>query len=132
VISGQLSERTVMKAQHYRELIVWQRAMQLVKEIYNLSKKLPKEELYELSSQMQRAAVSVPSNIAEGQARDGKKEFIQFLKIARGSKAELQTQLLICVDIGYLSESEINTAMNLAEETGKMISSLILKLTADN
>ena len=121
-----------MKAQHYRELIVWQRAMQLVKEIYNLSKKLPKEELYGLSSQMQRAAVSVPSNIAEGQARDGKKEFIQFLKIARGSKAELQTQLLICVDIGYLSESEINTAMNLAEETGKMISSLILKLTADN
>ena len=121
-----------MKVQHYRELIVWQKAMQLVKEIYVLTKKLPKEETYGLSSQMQRAAVSIPSNIAEGQARAGTKEFVQFLKIASGSKAELQTQLLICVDVGYLPDSDINTAMNLSEEIGKMLSSLLQKLTTDH
>ena len=114
-----------MKIQHYRELIVWQKAMQLVKEIYALTKKLPKEELYGLSNQMQRAAVSIPSNIAEGQARGGAKEFAQFLKIASGSKAELQTQLLICIDIGYLKEPDINNAMNLSEEVGKMLYSLM-------
>ena len=117
-----------MKIQHYRDLIVWQKAMQLVKEIYVLTKKLPKEELYGLSSQMQRAAVSIPSNIAEGQARNGSKEFYQFLGIATGSKAELQTQLLICVDIGYLSETEIETAMEICEEVGKMLYKLQLMI----
>ena len=121
-----------MKVQHYRELIVWQRAMQLVKEIYSLTKKLPKEETYRLSNQMQRASVSIPSNIAEGQARNGTKEFIRFLGIAAGSKAELQTQLLICVDIGYLSDIDIATAMNLSEEVGKMLYKLQQKLTTDH
>jgi four helix bundle protein len=121
-----------MKVKYYKELIVWQRAMELVKEIYNLTKKLPKEEKFGLTSQMQRAAVSIPSNIAEGQARNGTKEFVQFLSIATGSKAELQTQLLICVDIGYLLESDINNAMNLSEEVGKMLFSLVKNLTTDH
>ena len=121
-----------MKVQHYRELIVWQKAMQLVKEIYTVTKKLPKEELYGLVGQMQRAAVSIPSNIAEGQARTGTKEFANFLSIANGSKAELQTQLLICVDIGYFTESDIKNAMDLSEEVGKMLTSLIQKLTTDH
>jgi len=121
-----------MKVKHYRELIVWQRAMQLVKEIYTLTKKLPKEELFGLSSQMRRAAVSIPSNIAEGQARSGAKEFAQFLSIAAGSKAELETQLLICVDIGYFSEQDIKNAMDLSEETEKMLSSLIKPLTTSH
>ena len=121
-----------MKIQHYRQLVVWQRAMQLVKEIYALTKKLPKEELYGLSNQMQRAAVSIPSNIAEGQARNSTKEFSQFLGIATGSKAELQTQLLICVSIGYFSETDITNAMNMLEEVGKMLYKLQKKLTTDH
>ena len=121
-----------MTIQHYRELIVWQKSMLLVQEIYAITKKLPKEELYGLSSQMQRAAVSIPSNIAEGQGRNGSKEFSQFLGIAAGSKAELQTQMLICVNIGYLSESDIADAMKISEEVGKMLHSLQKKLTTDH
>jgi len=121
-----------MAIKHYREMIVWQKGMQLVKEVYSLTKKLPKEELYVLTHQMRRSAVSIPSNIAEGQARAGTKEFAHFLSIATGSKAELQTQLLICVDIGYFSSVDITTAMELSEEVGKMLNSLIRKLTTDN
>ncbi len=116
----------------YRDLIVWQRAMDLVRETYRIVKLLPKEETYVLSDQMRRAAISIPSNIAEGQARNSTKEFIRFLSIARGSKAELQTQLMICVQLQYVSEDSITPAMCLAEEVGKMIGSLISKLTTDH
>lgn len=78
--------------QSIQDLIVWQKAMDLVIEVYNLVKELPKEEQYALSDQMIRAAVSIPSNIAEGQSRNSTKEFIQFLSVAKGSNAELQTQ----------------------------------------
>ena len=115
-----------MHVKHYRELIVWQRAMQLVKEIYTLTKKLlPQEELYGLSSQMRRAAVSIPSNIAEGQARNGTKEFAQFLGISSETKAELQTQLLICIEIGCFQKSDNKNAIYLSEELGKVLSALI-------
>ena len=117
---------------NYRELVVWQRAMELVKETYRIVRLLPKEETYALSDQMRRAAISIPSNIAEGQARNSTKEFIQFLSIARGSKAELQTQLLICVQLKYVTEEEIYAAMCMAEEVGKMIGSLISKLITDH
>ncbi|MGN0737919.1 MAG: four helix bundle protein [Treponema porcinum] len=103
--------------------------MDLVEKVYQLVKKLPKAEMYALSDQMRRAAVSIPSNIAEGQAR-GIKEFIQFLKIARGSRAELETQLLICVRLNYLTTSDIESSLNLLEEISKMTSSLITTLTA--
>jgi four helix bundle protein len=134
VVSGQWSERgwTVeddMVVNHYRDLIVWQKAMKLVKEVYLLVKKLPKEELFSLSDQMRRAVVSIPSNIAEGQARESTKEFIHFLAIARGSKAEIQTQLLICIEIGYLSATDITEAMSLSEEVGKMLTALIRRLS---
>ncbi|MEW5920557.1 MAG: four helix bundle protein [Bacillota bacterium] len=102
--------------------------MELVKEVYRLAKLLPKEEMYALSDQMRRAAVSIPSNIAEGQARTSTKEFAQFLSIARSSKAELQTQLLICVDLGYLADMDIKEAIELSEEVGKMLVALIKKL----
>ncbi|MDR1603422.1 MAG: four helix bundle protein [Gracilibacteraceae bacterium] len=118
-----------MAVQNYQELIVWQKSMALAKEVYQIVKKLPKEELYSLSVQMRRAAVSIPSNIAEGQARNSTKEFIQFLSVARGSKAEIQTQMLLCVEIGYLANTDILEAMGLAEEVGKMLSALIQKLT---
>jgi len=113
----------------FKDLIVWQKAMDLVEEVYRLVKKLPKEELFALSDQMRRSAISIPSNIAEGQGRNSTKEFIQFLAIAKGSKSELETQLLLCVKINYLNNSEIETAINLIQEVGKMLNSLQKSLT---
>jgi len=117
-----------MEKSTYQGLLVWQKAMDLTATIYNLVKKLPKEELFSLSDQMRRAVVSIPSNIVEGRDRNTNKEFIQFLTIARGSKAELETQLLICVKVGYLNETDVLDAMNLLTEIGKMLTSLINKL----
>lgn len=114
--------------QDYRELVVWQKAMEVAKQIYLLVKKLPKEEIYALSDQMRRAAVSIPSNIAEGNARNSSKEYAQFLSIARGSKAELETQLLLCKEIGYLTQTEIQPLLVQLKEIGKMISVMIRKL----
>ncbi len=116
----------------FKDLIVWQKAMELVAEVYSLVKKLPKEELYALSDQMRRSAISIPSNIAEGQGRNSNKEFIYFLAIAKGSKSELETQLLLCVKINYLNNSEIETAINLINEIGKMLNALQKSLTTNN
>jgi len=121
-----------MEQSSYQGLRVWQKAMELAVIIYRLTKKLPKEELFSLSDQMRRAAISIPSNIAEGQDRDTNREFVRFLTISRGSKAELETQLLICVKVGYLNEHEISEAMDLLKETGKMLTSLINKLKTEN
>ncbi|MCL2304002.1 MAG: four helix bundle protein [Planctomycetaceae bacterium] len=99
--------------------------MDLTVEIYRLVKKLPKEETYALSDQMRRAVVSIPSNIAEGKDRNSSKEFIQFLHIARGSKSELETQLQISVRVGYLTETDIQPAMEMCKEIGRMLSGLI-------
>ena len=112
----------------YKELVVWQKSMDLVCEIYMLTKKLPKEETYGLCNQMQRAAVSIPSNIAEGQFRNSTKEFIQFLSFAKGSVAEIDTQLQICERLGYKSSAEIKHALDLCEEIGKMLNALIASL----
>lgn len=112
------------KTGNFKDLIVWQKSMRLVKEVYRVIKLLPKEELYSLSDQTRRSAISIPSNIAEGQARNSMKEFIQFLAIAKGSKAELETQLLLCVEINYLTNSDIDKAINLIQEIGKMIYAL--------
>ena len=112
------------KTGNFKDLIVWQKSMRLVKEVYREVKLLPKEELYSLSDQIRRSAISIPSNIAEGQARNSMKEFIQFLAIAKGSKAELETQLLLCVEINYLTNSDIDKAINLIQEIGKMIYAL--------
>ncbi len=115
----------------FKDLIVWQKSMELVAEVYRLVKKLPKEELYALSDQIRRSAISIPSNIAEGQGRNSMKEFNQFLAISKGSKAELETQLLLCVQINYLDKSEIETAINLIQEIGKMINALQKSLTTN-
>ncbi len=97
------SEEKIKRKHH--DLLVWQEAMALVKEIYRLTSHFPKEEIYALTSQMRRAAVSIPSNIAEGAARNGSKEFLQFLSIARGSLSELEPQLLIAQDLGYSTDT---------------------------
>ena len=111
----------------YKNLIVWQKSMALVHEVYHLVEFLPANEKYALSEQMRRAAVSIPSNIAEGEARKSKKEFIQFLSIANGSRAELETQLQICCDMDFFTQEQIKNAMTMCEEISKMIFSLIEK-----
>ena len=112
----------------YRDLIVWQRSMDLVEEVYSLVKSLPKEETYSLADQMRRAAVSIPSNIAEGYGRNAVKDYLRFLNIARGSKHELETQQLICVRLHYLQENDTQRAMTLCSEIGRMLNSLNRKL----
>ena len=119
-----------MKTSDYKELQVWHKAIDLVVEIYKISKLLPKEEVYGISDQLRRSAVSIPSNIAEGQSRNSAKEFIQFLSIARGSLAELETQLLICIKVNMLSEDNIADAQNITTEVGKMIKGLMNKLNS--
>lgn len=94
-----------MKSRKHHSLKAWQEAMSLVKDVYKVTALFPRDEIYALTSQLRRAAVSVPSNIAEGAARNGHKEFLQFLSIARGSLSELETQLLIAKDLGYLEDS---------------------------
>ena len=94
-----------MKRKHH-DLHVWQEARVLVKDVYTVTKQFPREEIYALTSQMRRAAVSVPSNISEGAARTSKKEFLQFLSIARGSLSELETQGILTTDLGYIENNE--------------------------
>ncbi|HUA99209.1 MAG TPA: four helix bundle protein [Terracidiphilus sp.] len=111
-------------AQSFRDLLVWQRAMQLTVAIYRLTQEFPREEQYGLISQVRRAAVSVPSNIAEGQGRFNVGEFKQFLGIARGSNFELQTQLEIARALKFGDSDSIDIAESLSHEVGKMIYAL--------
>lgn len=117
-----------MRARDYKDFIVWQKAIDLSVEIYKLVKLLPKTETYALSDQMRRAVVSIPSNIAEGQGRNSVKDFVYFLSITRGSQKELETQIYICTKLEYFTEEDASTALNLCEEVGKMLNSLIIKL----
>ena len=121
-----------MKSSNYKELKVWQKAMDLTVEVYKLVKLLPKEETYALSDQMRRAVVSIPSNIAEGQGRNSDKEFIQFLSIARGSLWELETQIEICLRIGYIDQSLATDTNNLIAEISKMPNALSNSLKPQN
>ncbi len=105
----------------YKDLIVWQKAMDLVDEIYTLVKVLPKEELFALSDQLRRSAVSIPSNIAEGYGRRGHKEFAQFLSIARGSLFELETQILIGIRQKLFPEAQCARACFLCDEIGRIL-----------
>jgi four helix bundle protein len=108
----------------YRDLQVWQKARTLVKEVYQASKQFPKEELFALTNQIRRAAVSVPSNIAEGHARNSTKDFLRYLAIAIGSLAELETQLILAGDLDYLSTELLSRLLQAADEIGKMVSGL--------
>ena len=113
----------------FRDLIVWQKSMELVTEIYRVTKQLPREEQFGLISQLNRAAVSVPSNIAEGYGRNNRNDFVRFLRIANGSKCEIETQLLICVKLGYLQAEQLQPALSLCDETSKMLRALADSLT---
>ncbi len=109
----------------FRDLIAWRKAMDLVTQIYRVTKAFPRDELYGLQNQLRRAAVSVPSNIAEGQARFSHKEFHHFLSQARGSLVEIETQLLIARNLTYLSPTETQPLLDKTAELGKVLNGLI-------
>ena len=113
-----------MKSSDYRQLKVWQKAMDLTVEIYSLVNKFPREENYALSDQMRRSVVSIPSNIAEGQGRNSDKEFVNFLSIARGSLWELETQIEISERLHYIDSDQKNKVYERTEEIGKMLNAL--------
>ena len=118
-----------MKVQSYRDLIVWQKARKLVKEVYLTSRRFPKDELYGLTSQMRRCSVSIPSNIAEGQGKRTTGEFLQHLGHARGSLFELETQIILAGDLEFCSEKRANELLSMAEEVRKILHGLIASLT---
>ncbi|MFZ5447648.1 MAG: four helix bundle protein [Thermodesulfobacteriota bacterium] len=117
-------EERPQKSRSYRDLDVWKLALDLVKDIYLMTGTFPQAELYGLTSQIRRAAVSIPSNIAEGQSRNSFKEFKQFLSIALGSLAEIETQLIIANEIGYLASAEIDKFLVRVDTIRKMIKAL--------
>ena len=112
----------------YKDLIIWQKSRLLVRTVYILTRKLPKEELFGLTNQVRRAVVSIPSNIAEGFNRGSDKEFIHFLRIAKGSAAEVETQLILCVDLGYLDSDDIVETIKLYNEILRMLGTLIVRI----
>ena len=112
----------------YRDLMVWQKAMVLITEIYKVTKSVPRREDYGLTSQLRRCAVPIPSNIAEGYGRNSRNEYIRFLQIASGSLYELQTQLEIAANLGYLKKDEFELLYESTREVERMLSVLIRRL----
>ena len=112
------------KSRSYRDLRVWKEAVEFVKEVYVVTSRFPAIEIYGLTNQIRRAAVSIPSNIAEGQGRNSPKEFRQFLGIALGSIGELETQLIISEKIEYLSQNELSPLLTRLDDFRKMLKSL--------
>ena len=112
----------------YRDLIVWQKAMAFVKEIYRTTQSFPTSEMYGLTSQLRRASVSIPSNIAEGQGRSFDKEFGHFISNALGSLMEVETQLLIAHDLGYLTRAQSDQLLNQSSEIGRLANGLLASL----
>ena len=112
----------------YRDLVAWRKAIDLVAEVYRATIGFPREEVFGLTSQMRRAAVSVPSNIAEGQGRHTKREFLHHLSIAYGSLCELETQLLIAKQLGYLQDEPAHHRLQQAAEVGRVVNGLIKSL----
>jgi four helix bundle protein len=113
-----------MPVRSYRELVVWQKAMDLVEGVYQVAGRFPKDEIYGLVSQLRRAVVSVPSNIAEGQGRNSTKEFLHHLSIAYGSLMETETQLQIAGRLGYLQDAEIERLLEQTAEVTRLINGL--------
>ena len=114
-----------MKVHSYQNLIVWQKAMNLIVAIYKLTDKFPKSEIYGLTSQMRRAAISIPSNIAEGFKRKSLKDSLHFYNVAQGSLEELKYQILLTKDLKYISENSYKELISLSEEVGKLLNGWI-------
>lgn len=126
--SKDVLEQKQLMIKNFKSLNIWIRSRALVKDIYRISKKLPKDEMYGLTSQIRRAAVSVPSNIAEGCGRNHLKELIQFLNIAIASLCEIETQLYLTMDLEYTTEKEIEPIINETIEIRRMIAGYINSL----
>ena len=116
----------------YKDLLVWQKAIHFVTQVYKAVKGFPQEELYGLTSQIKRAAVSIPSNIAEGYGRKSTKDYLRFLQIAMGSIFEIQTQLEISKNLEFMSESSFSELYEYSREIERMLSSMINKVTESN
>ena len=117
-----------MPIKSYRELEVWKRSVDLVTEIYALTKKLPSDQRFGLTAQMQRSALSIPSNIAEGYGRSHRGDYLHHLSMANGSLCELETQLIIAGRLKYITRSDAEAVWGLCQETGKMLSAIIKSL----
>jgi len=118
--------------QNYKDLVVWQKAIALAKMVYQLTQTFPTEEKFGLVSQMRRAAVSIPSNIAEGQARHTTGEFVQFVSHAEDSAAELDTQLILAVELGFCAKKDALPAYEIIDEIRRMLNALRRKLAQRN
>ena len=112
----------------YKDLIVWKRSIELAKSVYVLVRKLPREENYALSDQIRRSAVSIPSNIAEGYGRTSSKDYARFLSMARGSTYELETQLLLSQELGYLKPDDIAHPLGLIKDVSKILTVILTKI----
>jgi len=121
-----------MTISSYKELVVWQKSIELTELIYRITSKFPKSELYGIMSQMRRASVSIPSQIAEGYGRQSKKQYRHFLSIAFGSAMELETQLILAKKLKLAKASELNKPEETLEEVLKMLNKLISKLSSNS
>jgi four helix bundle protein len=121
-----------MSVMHYRDLIAWQKAMDVVVDIYRSSDLFPKSECFGLTQQMRRAAVSIPSNIAEGQGRSTTKDYIHFLHIARGSIQELETQIYLATRLTFMTQEGQNELLAKTNEVSRLISGLIRSLSVNS
>jgi four helix bundle protein len=117
-----------MAVKNFKDLIAWQKAMDLVEMVYRLTSQFPSDERFGLTSQLRRAAVSIPSNIAEGQGRNSNGDFGRFLNIAYGSLREVETQLLISVRLKYIGQNDFQPVQDLCDETGRILNGLMNKL----
>jgi len=124
VAGGGWLEKTLMNVQHYRQLEVGQFAMELAEKCYQATKGFPKVELFGLTSQIRRAAVSIPANIAEGQGREHTNEFLNHLSMARGSLMELETHLILSQRVGLLQQAELESLLALTDRISRMLSGL--------
>ena len=115
-------------ADSHRDLVVWQKAMDLTVQVYRLTTRFPREEAYRLTAQVTRAAASIPANIAEGNARSSRRDYANFLAIAKGSLNETETFLLLAQRLGYLGASELAPTLQLITEIGKMLTTLRARL----
>ena len=115
----------------YRDLIAWKRAMQLTSAVYRHTESFPRKELFGLTAQIRRAAVSIPSNIAEGQARHSRRDFQHFLRIAKGSLAEVETQTLLAQELKFWPQTIANEILTLCDELSRIISGLISSIATE-
>jgi four helix bundle protein len=117
-----------MKLKNYQDLIAWQRSMDLVEDVYRYSKDFPREEIYALTSQIRRAAVSIPSNIAEGQGRRTTADFLRHLSIAYGSLCEVETQILIARRLKYIAQVRVEEVLSRAGEVGRLLNGFTVSI----